>query len=174
MIGFSSSFSFSFSFSTFLNPPSRSLSQDGDPCLRLVSHLSPRSLVGDPGLCRFVGGPWSLGRSSPRLRGSGEEGRLPELPKEWLCEEDAFDTMDCNVSVRPRPCPPERVDDPPLLLRLLKLKPRSRTAIASVPRYLWRSAKRLIGGSVGATVALCQLMYVQVRGTKGRTVGIYL
>lgn len=65
---------------------------------------------------------------------------------DWGCDGVA-ESSDICVSVRPRAeVPFERVL-PPLLCRE-SVKPRSRVAIVSVPRYLYRSAKRLIGGSV--------------------------
>lgn len=141
---------------------SRSRSPHGDPyrLLPLRSHRSrswppPAPLCcGDAPRCLFDGGPKSLPRVSSlprRLPWSGDGGRLLTLLPAACCGwlEGKFDTIDCCVSCRPRLLAFERallalLPPPPFLDTT---KPRSCTAIASVPRYLCRSANRLIGGS---------------------------
>lgn len=122
---------------------SRSLSHGGVPCrLRGPSHLSrSRSLGGEAGRWRFDGGPNSLDRPSSRLLlvWSGVEARFEELivGRDWFWLACWLD-RDCSVSVRPRLelLPLDWLEPDPPDPCLESTKPRSLTAIVSVPRYL--------------------------------------
>lgn len=98
---------------------------------------------GDIGLARLAGGANSGLTDSSRRFSSGE-GCL--FVGSWVVVMCAVDVIDSRESVRFSR--DEMEDDGPTGWRAATANPKSLAAIASVPRYVCRCAKRLIGGSM--------------------------